>query len=87
MKEGILRSEAQQTTEYNNCGKVRRIDLTIRRAWAKMISFRNSFWPFFYFRERGIKRYRKKVLRILAIILPKLGWIFRKKVSAKLTPV
>ena len=30
MKEGILRSEAQQTTEYINYGKVRRIDLTIR---------------------------------------------------------
>ena len=30
MKEGILGGEAPKITEYNNYGKVRRIDLTIR---------------------------------------------------------
>jgi len=32
MQEGILKDESPQTTEYNSCGKVRRIDLTIRRS-------------------------------------------------------
>ncbi len=43
MKEGILGGEAPKITEYNNYGKVRRIDLTIRMSCG-LDEFHSSGW-------------------------------------------